>query len=773
MTLLLWRALQLRERVLTARISASSLAASHSFLPFLVLTMGLLTALLVERLLHSTHVAWAAHQNMANDMERHIESEARFRTIMESITDGFLTFDLEWRFVTINHAAERLMGRPRAELIGKNVWEEYTESIDTQWFVEYHRAIRDNMAVAFETFDSDGGRWSEVRAYPSSEGLSVYFRDVTDRKLAEGKILSLSTAMERATEGIAHLDADGCYTYVNEAYALIHEYFPEELLGNHWLTTIAPEDHAMMLGEIERMKAEGKITCEAKSIRKEGSRFLNELTAVGEFDAEGHFLGFYAFTRDITARKAAETALHESEHRFRSAIQSMHEGMMLQNQEGEIVLHNRRAEEILGLTEDQLRGVSSLDPRWKAIHEDGAPWPGETHPAMITLKEGVEQSQRVMGIHRPNGDLTWVSINSIPMFHEDESHPYAAVVTFSDITEQKQTLEALRENNRFIQGITDASPNVLYLYDLDARRNIYTNREVASLLGYTQKAILRMGEALLPTLMHPEDLLRVLAHFERFAGVADGVICETEYRMRHANGAWRWIRSRDTVYKRVEGKPCQIVGSAQDITEQKWFEDQIAEQMTLVNEANVQMHMQQAELTEANARLGTLATTDGLTGLKNHRAFQEKLGEEYERAVRYGTPLSLLMLDVDQFKKFNDQFGHPAGDQVLKQVAVALQATGRSSDFIARYGGEEFVMVLSGTDRQGALEYGERIRAAVADQEWEQRAITVSVGGTSLHVMTENSAALVAEADQALYQSKAAGRNCVTHFRPEAPRTLN
>ncbi len=97
---------------------------------------------------------------------------------------------------------------------------------------------------------------------------------------------------------------------------------------------------------------------------------------------------------------------------------------------------------------------------------------------------------------------------------------------------------------------------------------------------------------------------------------------------------------------------------------------------------------------EANAQLAALAVTDGLTGLKNHRAFKERLAEEFHRAARYQLPFALLLLDVDHFKTYNDAFGHPAGDDVLRRVGVLLRENVRDTDFAARYGGEEVVVLL-------------------------------------------------------------------------------
>jgi diguanylate cyclase (GGDEF)-like protein len=168
-----------------------------------------------------------------------------------------------------------------------------------------------------------------------------------------------------------------------------------------------------------------------------------------------------------------------------------------------------------------------------------------------------------------------------------------------------------------------------------------------------------------------------------------------------------------------------------------------------------------ADLAVANALLESQATTDGLTGLKNHRSFQELLELEYARATRYGIPLSLLFLDVDRFKQFNDQFGHPAGDEVLKQVARILVSESRSEAVVARYGGEEFAVILPNCGFDEAIGVAERLRLAVELREWDLRPVTISVGTATISKSTQDRAALIALADSAMYRAKASGRNQV------------
>ena len=130
-------------------------------------------------------------------------------------------------------------------------------------------------------------------------------------------------------------------------------------------------------------------------------------------------------------------------------------------------------------------------------------------------------------------------------------------------------------------------------------------------------------------------------------------------------------------------------------------------------ELEAKIHERTHELAEANARLAQLAVTDGLTGLYNHRHLHERLALEVERSQRSGLPLSLLMLDVDHFKQFNDTFGHPAGDEVLRQLARVLNDTRRANDVVARYGGEEFAVILVDTAKFTAAKVAERVRERV------------------------------------------------------------
>lgn len=166
------------------------------------------------------------------------------------------------------------------------------------------------------------------------------------------------------------------------------------------------------------------------------------------------------------------------------------------------------------------------------------------------------------------------------------------------------------------------------------------------------------------------------------------------------------------------------------------------------------------------------ATVDEKTGLANYRVFYKKLHEEWERSERYNLPLSIVMLDLDDFKRVNDTLGHPAGDRVLREFAMLVSGGARGTDLATRYGGEEFAIVLPHTDRDHAQRVAERIRAAVADFSFLEPdhplRVTVSAGAATFApgLGITSSEQLVAAADRALYAAKKAGKNRVVVDQP-------
>lgn len=183
---------------------------------------------------------------------------------------------------------------------------------------------------------------------------------------------------------------------------------------------------------------------------------------------------------------------------------------------------------------------------------------------------------------------------------------------------------------------------------------------------------------------------------------------------------------------------------------------------------------EQKKLSKANVRLGKLADHDALTGLFNRRAFERILLNELAAMREEKGVLSIILADIDHFKNFNDMYGHPVGDLLLKDLSDVLKENTRKEDTVARVGGEEFVFILPGLPHEQAVRFGERLRRAIERGNWSSRSITVSLGASTHQLSSKRSALkrimerMISEADQAMYQSKDAGRNRFTHFEDMA-----
>jgi len=163
-----------------------------------------------------------------------------------------------------------------------------------------------------------------------------------------------------------------------------------------------------------------------------------------------------------------------------------------------------------------------------------------------------------------------------------------------------------------------------------------------------------------------------------------------------------------------------------------------------------------------NERLERLAVLDVMTDLPNHRAFQEWLARQVAQTNRHKRPFSLVMFDVDNFKQYNDRFGHPEGDLLLAQLAALMRQGIRATDLPARYGGEEFALILPETDKYGAALLAERLRAAVAAFEFLHRSVTISIGIAEYPCDAHDGSTLVTCADKAMYHAKSSGKNAVS-----------
>lgn len=292
--------------------------------------------------------------------------------------------------------------------------------------------------------------------------------------------------------------------------------------------------------------------------------------------------------------------------------------------------------------------------------------------------------------------------------------------------------------------LLESTQAIPWKIDWQTMRFAYIGPQIERLLGWSPASWVSVEDW--ATRIHPEDRERVVNFC--VAQSKAGTDHEADYRALTQDGNHVWIRDVVHVVRNENGEVDSLVGFMFDISERKKTEEQL---IVLQKE------------------LEALSFKDGLTGVANRRMFDSILDTEWAHARRNNQPLSLIMLDIDYFKPYNDRYGHVQGDACLKRVAQVLNsAATRARDLFARFGGEEFVLVLPETDEKSAVKIAERCRNLIFKEQIAHEAspagqiLTVSIGVSSITPSHQDDPLrLIEEADRRLYQAKQHGRNCI------------
>ncbi len=417
----------------------------------------------------------------------------------------------------------------------------------------------------------------------------------------------------------------------------------------------------------------------------------------------------------------------------------------------EIIFTNRKFRELFGYTEKDFTGVADWIERAYPFPEDRDLARSRWSRYFLHPKphENTLEPMEIRVLCK-NGDLKTVIVSGVIL--PDTGWALATFVDITDIRKNEAALNAAKrealENQIIYKTLLDHSPDMMVISPLDGAPR-YVSAAVKAITGFEAEQYLTFQGF---DFMHADDRGRATAILDEMrAGVLSHVF---RYRALRCDGDYRWVEATVTGYGNA-GTPglAGYIATIRDCTDQKQREDELAAENLLLSHA---------------------ALHDELTGLLNRRGFNALLHKESLRQTRAATDLSLLLLDVDCFKQFNDTYGHPAGDDCLKAIANAVGARlRRDSDVFARHGGEEFICLLPTTSAKDVHNLAVCLLKAVSTLAIphagsSHRVVTVSIGAaTWVAGSLCNPQELVAQADAALYRAKNSGRNTV--FSPWNP----
>jgi diguanylate cyclase (GGDEF)-like protein/PAS domain S-box-containing protein/putative nucleotidyltransferase with HDIG domain len=523
---------------------------------------------------------------------------------------------------------------------------------------------------------------------------------------------------------IARLDKHGNWAFVNDAACQFYGKPREELLGTDSRAFAHPDDLKSTAQRIRKTSA-GKELHKGfvnRQVTPMGTRVV-EWNGYPLFDEEGQYAGIQITGRDITERKRAEEALRESEEKWRSLAENAPNIIIIADRDGTIQFINRT---VSGITMAQTLG--------RTIYEFIRP---EYHDAVRKSIEQVFQtgkvgSYQIMGVG-PDGRLSWYETQFGPIKHDGQV--VAATLITTDITERKRAEEALRESESKYRMLLGNLPQRIFFKDkssvyVSCNDNYARDLHVVpdELAGKTDHDF------------YPQELAdKYRADDKRIMASGKSEDIEERYLQ---GGQETFVHTVKTPVRDEKGNVVGILGIFWDVSERR------------------KMEQEQERL---HAELELRAITDGLTGLHNHAHFFQRLAEEIERSNRYGRGFAVVMMDVDDFKQYNDSRGHQAGDEALRLIADCVRTAIRRSDIASRYGGDEFAAILLHADSPKAQTIIKRMNKCIARRLKEANNPAAAWLGLSVGVACfpdDGTTAddLVRVADAALYDAKRAAR---------------
>ncbi len=614
-----------------------------------------------------------------------------------------------------------------------------------------NRAVREGIPYDMEVpFVSAKGKrlWVRIiaRTDQRNEGrgrLYGVFQDITKRKETERLLQLARFGMDQAVDEVYYINSDGGFEYVNEAACRKLGYSREELLTMTVLDMDPLFERERWRQHWQTLKSSGSLTFETLHRPRNGPPYPVEVH-VNLVEIEGQVYTC-SVCRDITERKRMEQELRESEFRWKFAIEGGGDGVWDWNAETDEVTYSKLWKSMLGYAEDDI--LPSNDEWKNRIHPADQDYVATTMQAYLNHK--IDNYLVEYRLRCKDDSYKWILGRGMAVNHAEDGRVLRMIGTHSDITKRKQAESKLRETNAYLENLLDYANAPIIVWDAHLRITRF-NHAFETLTGLSEAEVLGQSMELLFPPEWVEDsmaLIRKTVTGEHWKAV--------EIKILQRNGEVRTVLWNSATLFAEDGQtPLATIAQGLDITERKRFEEEIKQ----------------------------LAFFDPLTQLPNRRLLQDRLRQNLASSDRSRRHQALLFIDLDNFKTLNDTLGHDMGDLLLLEVAQRLSACVRRCDTVARLGGDEFVVMLTDLDADPskAIVQTQTIGKKTLDAldqlyllDGHEHHCSASMGIT-LYVGQANPVEeLLKQADIALYQAKAAGRNTLRFFDNEMQSVIN
>jgi len=552
------------------------------------------------------HVAFAVDLTRQKQIEAELRaSQQRYRELAEAMPQMVWTADANGHVNYWNSRWYEYTGLTATDSTALRGIESVHPDDRDRTLTQWQQAIvtGSRFEVEYRIRDREGRyRWFICRALPTQTeqgpitGWIGTITDIDDRQQLERQLReeitehrraeralrdahqTVNTILDSITDAFIALDDQWRYTYANAQAIQLLRKPPEEMLGRHiWEEVFPDRVGTRSYHELHRAMAE-RVTV----VYEDYNPALDIWFEARVYPSER---GLAMYFHDISDRKRAE---HEQQQQQAT----------IRRQLAEIEAIYQTAPIGLGILDRELRFVR-LNQQLAATN--GLPitahlgrtvpelLPGIAESAVPLLNRVLETGEPLLNVEivgetaaQPGVQRTWME-NWFPL--KDAAGTVTGIsIVAQEITERKEAEQQLRESQHFIQRVAETTPGILYVYDLDAQRNVYVNRQVTELLGYPPEQVQIMGSDLLPTLIHPSDFEQVMHHLDCIRTAQAGQIIELEYRMGHADGNWRWFHTREVVFSHAaDGTVRQVLGISQDVTDRRQAKAALA-----ANEARLQ-----------------------------------------------------------------------------------------------------------------------------------------------------------------------------------------